>query len=362
MRVSSKNEKMLFPYGEGKTALTNVYNHIVDDVSKKIFLNRFMLSVTSDIKYLRKLILLTEGGKKLNERLNKGGPIYIYGAGIRGTRLAEMFAEKNIVGFVDKVKRGHYGNLPILSLGEFKERFSTGIIVISNLEDGQKIGCDILELLAGKIEESQIVFLDDYEDINIQEQYFEKRCINHYTKSRGTFVDAGCYDGSETIKWLKMFGDRCENVYAFEPDKENYEICKKNFEGLAKVTLLEYGLSNKKEKLFFAKEGALSSHFEQDGKNGNERLVCISLDSILENQQVGTIKMDIEGMEEKALLGAEKIIKKHTPDLAICVYHKREDIIEIPQLLLEMNPNYHFALGHYSMGIVDTVLYAFNKL
>lgn len=358
MSDNVRNERILFPYGNGNVNLTNVYNHIVDDVSRKMFLKRFMLSMTSDMKYLKELILLTEGGRRLNERLNKSDSIYIYGAGIRGTRLAEMFAEKNIVGFVDKVKTGYYRNIPILSLCEFKEKYSGGCIVISNFYGWQEIECEVLELLSGKIEKSQIILLDEYESINIEEQYFEKRCISHYTNSGGSFVDAGCYDGSETIKWIKLFGDSCEAVYAYEPDKENYEMCRRNFEGFSNVYLSEYGLSNKKEQLFFCKEGKLSSHFEQ---SGSERVVCDSLDNILPYQHVSTIKMDIEGMEKKAILGAERIIRKNKPNLAICVYHKREDIIEIPQLLLEMNPNYYFALGHYSVGIVDTVLYAFNR-
>lgn len=53
------------------------------------------------------------------------------------------------------------------------------------------------------------------------------------------------------------------------------------------------------------------------------------------------------------------IIVTQKPKLAICIYHKPQDIIEIPKLLLEINPNYNFAIRHYSFYLSDTILYAY---
>ena len=60
-----------------------------------------------------------------------------------------------------------------------------------------------------------------------------------------------------------------------------------------------------------------------------------------------------------ALLGAENTIKKWSPKLAISLYHKPEDVLEIPDLLLKLNENYRFALRHYTMSYGETVLYAY---
>ena len=38
-------------------------------------------------------------------------------------------------------------------------------------------------------------------------------------------------------------------------------------------------------------------------------------------ERVDFIKMDIEGAEPKALIGAERTIREHRPQLAISVYH-----------------------------------------
>lgn len=68
--------------------------------------------------------------------------------------------------------------------------------------------------------------------------------------------------------------------------------------------------------------------------------------------------MDIEGAELKALEGATECISKYSPQLAISVYHKPEDIIEIPMFIKSLNPKYRFWLRHYSLSWFDTVLYA----
>lgn len=67
--------------------------------------------------------------------------------------------------------------------------------------------------------------------------------------------------------------------------------------------------------------------------------------------------MDIEGEEQRALAGATEFIEKGSI-LAICVYHKPLDIIEIPKLILKINQNYKFYLRHYTNCIFETVLYA----
>ena len=60
----------------------------------------------------------------------------------------------------------------------------------------------------------------------------------------------------------------------------------------------------------------------------------------------------------EALKGAEKSIRNYHPKLAISIYHKLEDVDEIPRLLLEYYPDYKFYLRHYSLMNCETILYA----
>ncbi|MDE5831959.1 MAG: FkbM family methyltransferase, partial [Desulfovibrio sp.] len=69
------------------------------------------------------------------------------------------------------------------------------------------------------------------------------------------------------------------------------------------------------------------------------------------------IKMDIEGSEEKALLGAAKTIKKCTPKLAICIYHKRDDYYKLAKTILDINSRYEFYLKHNAYNVGETVLF-----
>ena len=59
--------------------------------------------------------------------------------------------------------------------------------------------------------------------------------------------------------------------------------------------------------------------------------------------------MDIEGAEQKALSGAKNIIMRDKPQLAICVYHKPNDIWEIPFMLKDWVPEYQLYLRHHSI-------------
>ena len=76
------------------------------------------------------------------------------------------------------------------------------------------------------------------------------------------------------------------------------------------------------------------------------------------NEEVTFIKMDLEGSELRALMGAERIIRQYKPKLAISLYHKPEDIWELPLYILSLNSEYIFFIDHYSVATAETVLYA----
>ena len=85
----------------------------------------------------------------------------------------------------------------------------------------------------------------------------------------------------------------------------------------------------------------------------------LSIDDFMKDKEAPTfIKMDIEGSETEALLGAKKIIKKYKPKLAISVYHNATDLWKIPLLIKSLNNDYKIYLRHYSNEIMDTICYA----
>jgi len=85
--------------------------------------------------------------------------------------------------------------------------------------------------------------------------------------------------------------------------------------------------------------------------------------SCLDNLIPGTasinyIKMDIEGAELNALQGAHQIIKRSTPHLAICIYHKPKDLWEIGLWIHQnFSGKYSFYIRTYAEQTFETVLY-----
>ena len=77
---------------------------------------------------------------------------------------------------------------------------------------------------------------------------------------------------------------------------------------------------------------------------------------------IKNIKLDIEGSEMCALEGARQIIERDHPKLAVCLYHKLEDLWTIPLWIKERFREYKFYIRHHSLMSEETVLYAiWNK-
>jgi FkbM family methyltransferase len=80
--------------------------------------------------------------------------------------------------------------------------------------------------------------------------------------------------------------------------------------------------------------------------NIDEKMVSIktiSIDEFLKEEnlkRIDFIKMDIEGSEEKALLGAKETLRKFKPKLAITIYHNLNDFYKLPLLIKRLNPDY----------------------
>lgn len=193
-----------------------------------------------------------------------------------------------------------------------------------------------------------ISFLKNFHDLEKQ-QYFED--FLYLKKDGEIFVDVGGYDGYTT----EFFAELCpgyERVEFFEPDINNLIEAKNKLKDLKKIKYHQLGLSDKKETLKFSSDGS-ASKVDQDGD------ITINLDRLdnMVNDPISFLKMDIEGAEKAALLGAENLIKKYKPKMAICVYHSSEDMWKIPEIVLNMNPDYKVFLRHYTESIYETVMF-----
>jgi hypothetical protein len=55
---------------------------------------------------------------------------------------------------------------------------------------------------------------------------------------------------------------------------------------------------------------------------------------------VDFIKMDIEGAEQHALLGAARTLRRYQPRLGLAAYHRRDDHAVLSATILAANPAY----------------------
>ena len=172
------------------------------------------------------------------------------------------------------------------------------------------------------------------------------------------FIDAGCLNGKTAVEFTQWATKGYNYIYSFEANPHAMIDCEETFKNYGlKGEIINKGLWSEKATLHF--NLSLTSDGSKIQSNGEEKIEVVSLDEVLNGKKATFIKMDIEGAELKALLGSEKTIKKWRPRLAISIYHKLEDIVEIPALLLEIQPDYKFAIRQYDSRGSETILYAY---
>lgn len=190
--------------------------------------------------------------------------------------------------------------------------------------------------------------MEEYQ-VNVKTQYFE----DFLPFNEGdVFADVGGYDGATTLEFIS----RCpeyKSVYVFEPSKINYEKVTKNLTGLRSIYCINKGLSDKEKALRFSEGLGSRSGISA---NGSDEIRVGKLDDLVA-EKITFLKMDIEGSEQEALLGAKKTILSSHPILAISVYHNPEDLRKITSIVLGMRSDYKLYLRHYTEGTDETVMF-----
>jgi FkbM family methyltransferase len=189
---------------------------------------------------------------------------------------------------------------------------------------------------------------------DVKHQYFPQEI--DLWNGENTFFDIGSFDGQTLIEASQKFG-KLETAIAYEPDPIN--ICRIknniNYQNVAeKILIIPCGVWSKTEIMKFSALGGEGSSIKDDGEIS---IQCLSLDETLIGVIPGYVKMDIEGAELQALKGAEHLIKRHKPALAISLYHLPEHLHEIPLLIQSWDLGYDFYIRCHGHNLFETVLY-----
>ena len=181
------------------------------------------------------------------------------------------------------------------------------------------------------------------------------------SRHNSIFIDCGAYTGDTISLFLEASRIQPKKVIAYEPEPQSFGYLEKYLaETNVGYEAHMKGLAAYCNKRTLRVEDVYSAFTEKPNHSGDIEVESVCLDdiepSIVDADII--IKMDIEGEEYDALLGARQIITKHRPRLAICLYHKVEDFVRIAELLYSLQPDYKFHVKHQSTGRTDTILFA----
>lgn len=158
-----------------------------------------------------------------------------------------------------------------------------------------------------------------------------------------TYVDLGAYNGDTIREVLEFTHGRYTGIYAVEPDKKNYKKLMKFVDGMKSVYTYNTAAWCIDTELPFAAKAGRQSAISADSAN---LISARSVDSILGRKMATIIKMDVEGFEREALWGSAQTIARYSPKLMVSLYHRNEDIFELPLLVKMLNPNYKLYIRH----------------
>ncbi|MGO9936593.1 MAG: FkbM family methyltransferase [Terracidiphilus sp.] len=174
------------------------------------------------------------------------------------------------------------------------------------------------------------------------------------------FVDCGAFDGDTVRQFTERTGDSFNALHVIEADplsleKLNANLCRMPARLAKQIKVHACAIGAERSSVRFETTGTVDSKVCSEG---GVEVDCIPLDELCGHTPVTMIKMDIEGAEHDALRGAEKVIRRDRPILAICVYHRQNDLWRIPLLVKEMVSEYSLYLRAYEGDGFQTVMYA----
>lgn len=342
------------------TRLYNVMSNLADEESRIIFNAKINYLCSGDEReYYKELQKLNRKGycPELDEFISdnrdyKG--IIIYGANEEGERTKKILDQCNYVVdfFCDdnlNVVGTEIDGITVISERELISNFDSYIVILGRTVS---ITDDYRRLIRSGFPRKRILFpMHTYLIASYGIQYFDV----FPPVEDEVFVDAGTYTCDTISDFIKWTEGKYKKIYAFEPHPRLISVIDKYIKDkdIENVVFTPKATWDKEEEIRFIEDDSAS----KVGSEGRISVPAIDIDSVVGNEKVTYIKMDVEGSELQALVGAKNTIKENKPRLAISVYHRLEDIIEIPEYILSLDMGYKLLFRQYNSNMWETVLY-----
>ena len=231
-------------------------------------------------------------------------------------------------------------NLPVFGNGACDKDF-----ILNNIESFEKV----YKILADDISREIYLGLLKY-NVTGDISYLDvgndaKPPLGFFAHSK-RHIDVGAYDGDTVIDYASRSKDYSD-IVAFEPDESTFLKLVFNTKQLRNVIPENSAVGARKTEISFSCGKGRASHCGE----GEKKTSCVSIDTYCgfphidaSGQPVGSIKIDAEGMDEDVICGAVNTIYCCKCAVCVALYHRAEDIIELPLLLRKHNPKYKFYL------------------
>jgi FkbM family methyltransferase len=347
-----------------------VYERLCDDESRLVYNVRKEFALTKDETHFADIFVNRKQLADVVQKL-KGKTYVIYGGGFGGAMLIHYFgfigiasACKGIWDNNPKLQGKSWGNHSITA-PNYKQLGNIDCVLISaiNTKTTTDIASDLT--LRGVASDRIIdveIFGQNIGRCGYEEdtQYFDADIIISRLSENEVFIDAGCCNFGTSSRLMKL-APSVKKIYAFEPDRENMlsvmnGVNRSNAQDITGV--YDFALWSDNTELGFWISDFNKGASAVNDANSNTMVSGRKLDDvILETDEVTFIKMDIEGAELEALKGAAETIKRDRPKLAVSIYHKATDYIDIAEYILSLVAEYKLYMRHYTPLQWETVLY-----
>lgn len=257
------------------------------------------------------------------------------------SELLKKYSSREILIYVANLAGVSADKLAEMPMGVYSKGKGSGtyLLVLQDLMENIQYYDNVYNLLADSISKEvfwrliQFRIVPDMRFIEMacdsnNHQYFDKNIVS--SSEDEVFVDCGGFTGDTTEDYIALYKDY-KRIYVYESADDNIATCRNNLSKYNEIVV---------------RKGIVDS------------VRVISLDEDIK-EPVTFIKMDMEGLDIPAIIGAKNHIKNDNPKLAICTDHVVSDMWEIPLLIHEINPDYKLYFRHYNPNQNrKTVLYA----
>lgn len=213
-------------------------------------------------------------------------------------------------------------------------------------EASRKTFSDVINFkISGKIK-----YLNDC--ISPREEVYEKLLP---LSDHEVFADLGAYNGDTAEEFIAACGGKYKHIYAFEPNPRNFRKLSKALPESKSITLFNAAAGSRGG---YTEISAGEGRMSRTGLNGKTvRVPVLAADEAVA-ERVTVLKIDVEGAEREAILGAKGHIASGAK-LLCSLYHRNEDMFELPLLLKSIAPDLELYIRHHLyIPAWETNLYA----